>query len=146
MPDQIGNITVPEIVASGTFPIVPEYPYGRVEPSGRGDPPVRVAATPRSSSGSCWARARGGSPCGATWLNDADRIALRNFWESKYGPYGAFTYNAPNDDGNGTTAYHLPVRQRAAVLGDGRGLGVLFGVTLVEIPASNPRRTRSTRR
>ena len=29
MPDKIGNITVPEIVASGTFPIVPEYPYGR---------------------------------------------------------------------------------------------------------------------
>ena len=29
MPDTIGNITVPEIIASGTFPIVPEYPYGR---------------------------------------------------------------------------------------------------------------------
>ena len=41
MPDQIGNITVPDIVASGTFPIVPDYPFGRVQPSGRGDPPVR---------------------------------------------------------------------------------------------------------
>jgi hypothetical protein len=39
------------------------------------------------------------------WLRDSDRVALRNFWESKYGPFGAFTYNAPNDDGNGTTAY-----------------------------------------
>ena len=29
MSDTIGNITVPEIAASGTFPIVPEYPYGR---------------------------------------------------------------------------------------------------------------------
>ena len=29
MPDTIGNITVPEIAASGTFPIVSEYPYGR---------------------------------------------------------------------------------------------------------------------
>ena len=42
VPDNIGNITVPEIAASGTFPIVPDYPYGRAEPSGRGDPPVRV--------------------------------------------------------------------------------------------------------
>jgi hypothetical protein len=24
------------------------------------------------------------------WLRDSDRVALRNFWESKYGPYGAF--------------------------------------------------------
>ncbi len=29
MPDFIGNIQVPEIVPSGTFPIVSEYPYGR---------------------------------------------------------------------------------------------------------------------
>ena len=29
MSDTIGNITVPEIAVSGTFPIVPEYPYGR---------------------------------------------------------------------------------------------------------------------
>ena len=40
-----------------------------------------------------------------SWMNDTQRLALRNFWESKYGPYGAFTYNAPNDDGNGTTAF-----------------------------------------
>ena len=29
MPDQIGRITVPEIVPSGTFPIVPDAPWGR---------------------------------------------------------------------------------------------------------------------
>src|SRR5512138_2560119 len=27
------------------------------------------------------------------WMNEAQRIVLRNFWESKYGPYGAFIYN-----------------------------------------------------
>ncbi len=32
-----------------------------------------------------------------TWMNDTQR--------AKYGPYDAFTYNAPKDDGNGTTAY-----------------------------------------
>jgi hypothetical protein len=29
VPDTIGNIAVPEIAVSGTFPIIPEYPYGR---------------------------------------------------------------------------------------------------------------------
>jgi hypothetical protein len=29
MPDQIGNIEVPEIAPSGVFPIVPDYPHGR---------------------------------------------------------------------------------------------------------------------
>src|SRR5260370_10642896 len=40
MADQIGNITVPEIAASGTFPIVADYPFGPFQSSGRGDPPV----------------------------------------------------------------------------------------------------------
>ena len=29
MSDQLGNITVPEIAVSGTFPIVSDYPFGR---------------------------------------------------------------------------------------------------------------------
>ena len=29
MPDQIGNVTIPDIVASGTFPVVSDYPFGR---------------------------------------------------------------------------------------------------------------------
>jgi hypothetical protein len=29
MPDQIGNIEVPQIAPSGMFPIVPDYPHGR---------------------------------------------------------------------------------------------------------------------
>lgn len=35
------------------------------------------------------------------WLRDSDRVALRNFREFNKGGYGAFTYNAPNDDGDG---------------------------------------------
>jgi len=31
MPDTIGNIAVPEIAPSGTFPIVPDYPHGRAQ-------------------------------------------------------------------------------------------------------------------
>ena len=124
MPDTIGNITVPEIAASGTFPIVPDYPYGRAS-----HPDVAIH---QFGSGNAKIEQRFLLGTGArrftvrrSWLNDTERIALRNFWESKYGPYGAFTYNAPNDDGNGTTAVHLPLRQRAAVLGDGRGPDLL---------------------
>jgi len=31
MPDYIGSIAVPEITPSGTFPIVPDYPYGMAQ-------------------------------------------------------------------------------------------------------------------
>ena len=144
MPDTIGNITVPEIAASGTFPIVPEYPYGRAS-----HPDVAIH---QFGSGNAKIEQRFLLGTGArrftvrrSWMNDTQRIALRNFWESKYGPYGAFTYNAPNDDGNGTTAYHLPVCQRAFVLGDGRGLGLLHRRDAGRDPVLAPRPTRSTR-
>ena len=104
MSDLIGNITVPEIVASGTFPIVPDYPYGRSS-----NPDVVIH---QFGSGNAKIEQRFLLGDGAkrftvrrSWMNEPQRIALRNFWESKYGPFGAFTYNAPNDDGNGTTAY-----------------------------------------
>ena len=72
------------------------------------------------------------------WLRDGDRIALRSFWESKYGPYGAFTYDAPNDDGGGTT----PVTCRFAneplswkMVAD---WACSLGITLIEIPSTSP--------
>src|SRR3989304_5417320 len=40
-----------------------------------------------------------------SFLRESDRIALRDFWENHYGPYGAFAYNAPNDDGVGAPAF-----------------------------------------
>ena len=104
MPDTLGNITVPEIAVSGTFPIVADYPFGRSS-----HPDVAIH---QFGSGNAKIEQRFLLGAGAkrftvrrAFLRDADRRALRDFWESKYGPYGAFTYNAPNDDGNGTTAY-----------------------------------------
>lgn len=29
MPDYIGNIPVPEVIPSGVFPLVPDFPHGR---------------------------------------------------------------------------------------------------------------------
>jgi hypothetical protein len=137
MPDYIGNIAVPEIVASGVLPLVPDFPHGNSR--------VREVATHQFGSGNAKIEQRFLLGTGARrftirkqWLCDADRIALRNFWESKYGPYGAFTYNSPNDEGGGTT----PVTCRFAneplsweMVAD---WACSLGVTLIEIPTISP--------
>ena len=88
MSDQIGRIDVPEIAVSGTFPIVPDYPFGRSQ-----HPDVAIH---QFGSGNAKIEQRFVLGNGAkrftvrrAWLRDADRVALRNFWESKYGPYDA---------------------------------------------------------
>ena len=137
MSDTIGNITVPEIAASGTFPIVPEYPYGTAN-----HPDVAVH---QFGSGNAKIEQRFLLGTGArrftvrrTWMNDAQRILLRNFWESKYGPYGAFTYNAPNDDGVGTTAFTCRFANEPLSWQMVADWVCSVGVTLVEIPSSAP--------
>lgn len=137
MPDQIGNIVVPDIAVSGTFPIVPDYQYGR---SSHPD-----AAIHQFGSGNAKIEQRFLLGNGArrftvrrAWLRDADRIALRNFWESKYGPYGAFTYNAPNDDGNGTTAYTCRFANEPLSWEMVADWACSTGVTLIEVPTWNP--------
>ena len=143
MPDQIGNITVPDIAASGTFPIIPEYPYGRAN-----HPDVVIH---QFGTGNAKIEQRFLLGTGArrftvrrTWMNDAQRTSLRNFWESKYGPLGAFTYNAPNDDGNGTTAFTCRFANEPLSWQMVADWVCSLGVTLIEIPSGN-RCTRSTR-
>ncbi len=143
MADSIGNIPVPEISVSGTFPTIPEYPYGR---AGSTD-----VAVHQFGSGNAKIEQRFLLGTGArrftvrrTWMNDAQRIALRNFWESKYGPYGAFTYNAPNDNGNGTTAYTCRFENEPLSWQMVADWVCSVGVTLVEIPSSTPAYTLSS--
>ncbi len=143
MPDQIGNITVPDIAVSGTFPIVPDYPFGRSN-----HPDVAIH---QSESGNCKVEQRFLLGAGAkrftvrrAFLRDADRRVLRDFWESKYGAYGAFTYNAPNDDGNGTTAYTCRFANEPLSWEMLADHACTLGVTLIEIPASNPAYTLSS--
>jgi hypothetical protein len=90
MPDFIGNIAVPKIATSGTFPVIPEYPYGRAS-----HPDVAIH---QFGSGNAKIEQRFPLGTGArrftvrrAWMNDTQRLARRNFWETKYGPYGAFT-------------------------------------------------------
>ncbi len=143
MPDTIGNIIVPEIAASGVFPIVPDYPYGRAS-----HPDVAIH---QFGSGNAKIEQRFLLGTGArrftvrrTWMNDTQRIALRNFWESKYGPYGAFTYNAPNDDGNGTTPFTCRFANEPLSWQMVADWVCSVGITLVEIPTGTPAYTLSS--
>jgi hypothetical protein len=100
--DYISNIPVPEITPSGVFPIIPDYGWGMtLEPQ---------VAIHRFGSANAKIEQRFLLGNGArrfivrkAGMNEGEREALRDFWEDKYGPYGAFTYLLPNDDGNGAT-------------------------------------------
>jgi hypothetical protein len=137
MPETVGNISVPEIAPLGTFPIVPDYPHGR---AWRPDVVVH-----QFGSGNAKIEQRFLLGTGArrftirkSFLRDADRLALRDFFESKYGAYGAFTYNAPNDDGVGTTTYTCRFANEPLSWEMVADHACSVGVTLVEIPATSP--------
>ncbi len=136
MPDYIGNIAVPEIVPSGVFPLVPDYPHGRAQ--------AHEVVVHQFGSGNAKIEQRFLLGTGAkqftvrkAWLRDPDRIALRNFWETKYGPYGAFTYNAPNDDGLGTTAYTCRFANEPLSWEMLTDAVCAIGVTLIEVSSSS---------
>ncbi len=137
MPDYIGNIPVPEITPSGVFPLVPDWPL-----EVRRDHEVVVH---QFGSGNAKIEQRFLLGTGARrftirkqWLRESDRIGLRNFWESKYGPYGAFYYNAPNDNGQGTTQYICRFANEPLSWEMVADWACSLGVTLIEIPQSSP--------
>jgi len=142
VPDYTGNIPVPEITPSGVFPIVPDYPHGRAQ--------APEVAIHQFGSGNAKIEQRfllGTGAKGFTVrkarLRETDRIAVRDFWEQHYGPYGAFIYNAPNDDGQGTTQYTCRFANEP-LSWEMLGAAVCsVGVTLIEIPSSSPTYTLS---
>jgi hypothetical protein len=137
MSDYIGDIEVPTISPDGTFPVVPDYPHGRAL-----NPDVVIH---QFGSGNAKMEQRFYLGNGArrffvrkAVLNASDLDDLRSFWENTYGPYGAFTYNAPNDNGVGTTEYTCRFADEPLswkMLADGIAT---VGVTLVEIPDEDP--------
>src|ERR1035437_5352823 len=103
MSDSIGNIIVPEISASGTFPLIPDQGYGYSQPvevyvHQFGSANAKIEQRFLAGTGTRRFSFR------RAVLSTADREALREFWEGLGGPYGAFTYNAPSDDGASTEA------------------------------------------
>jgi hypothetical protein len=137
MPDSIGNITVPEVVPTGVFPLAPDYPL-----EVRRDHEVVVH---QFGSGNAKIEQRFLLGTGArrftirkNWLREADRIALRNFWETQYGPYGAFTFNAPNDDSTRTAPITCRFANEPLSWEMVADWACSLGVTLIEIPQSSP--------
>jgi hypothetical protein len=134
MTEYIGNIEIPEIVPSGTFPdIQPDYPLGLVQ-----SPQVVVH---RFGSGNAKIEQRFLIGSGVKYftvrksqMREPERLALRDFWEEKNGPHGAFTYNAPNDDGSGTTAYTVRFADEPLSWQFLSDWISTTGVTLIEIP------------
>lgn len=137
MSDYIGNIPVPEIVPSGVFPLVPDFPHGRalrpqvaIHQFGSGNAKTEQRFLLGHEARRFLVRKQ--------WLRDSDRVALRNFWETKYGSYGAFTCNAPNDDGLGTTACTCRFANEPLSWEMLTDAVSTLGVTLIEIPSSSP--------
>lgn len=132
MADYIGNIEVPEVVAGGSFPLVPRYPYAWTQP--------RPVVVHQFGSGNAKIEQRFALGTGAKrWtvrlpvLSESDRISLRNHWETNSGGYGAFTFSAPNDDGT-TTDYTVRYENAPLEWEYFHAQISSSGVTLVEIP------------
>lgn len=137
MPDKIGNIDVPTIAAFGVFPIVPDFPWGRaldpdvvIHQFGAGDVKREQRFLLGSGAREFIVRRQ--------WLTDANRIALKNFFDAHYGPYGAFTYNLPSDDGTSTTPVTCRFKDEPLGWQMVADWACSIGVTLVEIPSTNP--------
>ncbi len=133
--DYIGTIAVPQATPIGTFPIVSDFGYGlshqpKVAIHQFGSANAKIEQRFLLENGARHFTVR------RSRMRESDRQALRNFWENSYGPYGAFAYNAPNDDGHGATPTVCRFENEPLsweFLSDAISS---VGVTLVEIPSS----------
>ncbi len=133
----IGDITVPDPAASGTFSLAPDFGYGySLAPE---------VAVHRFASANAKVSQRFLLGDGLTRytfrraiLNITDTESLRDFWEARSSSYQPFTYNAPSDDGQSTSA--VTVRFDTAPLSFEHLTSAIasVGITFVEIPSSPP--------
>jgi len=137
MPEYIGNVEVPEIAPSGTFPLTTDFPHGCARRP--------TAHVHRFGSANAKIEQRFWAGDGARrftvsrrTLRPATRKALLDFWLGNQGAYGAFYYNAPNDDGNGTTQYVCRFEDQNLTFESFLGCLSSLGVTLAEIPSTGP--------
>jgi len=137
MAEYIGSIEIPEVVSAGTFPCVPDYGYGYAQ-----NPSVAIH---QFGSANAKIEQRFYQGTGSkrfvvrrSMLTEPERIALRDFWEGLSGSYGTFTYNCPNDNGIGTTAYTVRFANEPLSWEMLADYISSVGVTLIEVPATSP--------
>lgn len=133
MPDTIGFIEVPEIPADGTFPLISDYGYGYAiapEIATHQFFSANAKITQRFYLGDgrkryTFVRSR---------LDASEWEDLRDFWEARTGPYEPFTYNAPSDDGQSTTAVTVAFEVAPLSFEHLAASITSVGITFVEIP------------
>lgn len=136
MPDFIGNIEVPEIVASGTYPLTPDYGSVRAI-----EPEIAIHAFGSANAkieqrfylGNGVRRFR----LSHSQLTRADVVTLRDFFDANSGPEGAFTFDFPEPDGS-TTAYTCHFEGQGLSFGRDSNTKASAQVDLAGIPSSAP--------
>jgi hypothetical protein len=134
---QIGDIPVPAIDFNGVFPIISDYGYGlALQPQ---------VVTHRFGSANAKIEQRfylGPSAKKFTVrraaMRETDRVALRDFWEARNGPYEPFVYNAPGDDGNGVEQIVCRFANEPLSWEFISDQACSIGLTLIEVPFTNP--------
>lgn len=137
MTEYLGNVTVPTFADSGeTFPIVPDWGYGYAQAPhvvihqfGSGNAKIEQRFYLGTSAKRFTVR--------RARLTAPERVALRDFYEA-HTPYQSFTYNCPNDNGTGTTAYKVRFAEEPLSFTDLSDYICSTGVTLIEVPTTAP--------
>lgn len=135
--DQIGNISVPDIPPVGTFPLVTDFPHvAAIAPT---------VVIHRFISGNTKIEQRfligdGARRWQGRWadLYEGDLNTLKDFFESRRGPYEPFTLNVPSDDGLSTTAVTACFEDAPLSWSRLYHLVSQVGITFVEIPDVTP--------
>jgi hypothetical protein len=137
MPEQIGNINVPEVAASGTFPLPFEWGYvSEIAPE-------VVKHSFLSANGKIEQRFLLGNGS-RVWriqkpeLTDPEWSALRTFWEARKGAYQPFTLNVPSDDGETTTPHTAIFANEPLTVERLIGSIQSTGLTLIGLPTTPP--------
>lgn len=138
MPDTIGRISVPEVAASGVFPIASDRPHGkaiapRVHEHRFGSANAKIEQSYYEGPGLTTYRVM------RRVMGPGERAALAAFMDARVGPYQPFTYNAPGD-GWGAATTPVQVRFREPVLTMEHLAGGLASasIVLVEDPVVFP--------
>ena len=141
MSDTLGTISVPDISSAGTFPLQPDYGAQIIYS------PQVVSHTLGSANQKISQRFYIGNGAKRfrfvrTGLTDAERVAVRNFWETASGAFQNFTYNVPNPDGT-TTPYLCRFEDLEMSWTAISNAEFSLSLMMVEIPVTNPSYTIS---
>lgn len=137
MPDTLGGVTVPSVSPSGTFPLTVDYGFTTII-----DPPVKIHTFLGAGDLKREQRFLLG-PGTRQWhiereLDEPERLALRNFWESRQSAYQPFTFNCPLEDG--TTEAVTACFANAPLITDfmtGAVSRIGGGIDLLEVPTGS---------